>query len=302
MPGKVYSIAAEHPSRAGEASRLAGEALTHLRPQVRDIHRFHAIPAERPVSVHHRDMTVLLQLRTLAPATVLLASMIVTTGPAWAAPAGPAPSDSPHLGRPANHTADVTADDTAADWGWPLRPRPPVVREFDPPDKPWGSGHRGVDLLGAERQRVRSAAAGVVTYAGTLAGRGVIAVTHGEIRTTYEPVEPAVEFGDRVRAGDVIGRLQTAASHCAPERCLHWGALRDSTYLDPLGLVGASGTIRLLPLRGPAPVAGIASVPGAVEASRSPAAVRSTTARATVGPPRQLARLAVAAVFSALDD
>src|SRR3712207_6926505 len=31
---------------------------------------------------------------------------------------------------------------------WPLRPRPEVVRGFDPPDVRWGSGHRGVDLAG----------------------------------------------------------------------------------------------------------------------------------------------------------
>ncbi|MCO6011104.1 hypothetical protein NE236_39730, partial [Actinoallomurus purpureus] len=31
-------------------------------------------------------------------------------------------------------------------WQWPLRPRPPVVRRFDPPTHPWEAGHRGVDL------------------------------------------------------------------------------------------------------------------------------------------------------------
>ena len=34
---------------------------------------------------------------------------------------------------------------------WPLQPEPEVVRPFDPPDSPYGAGHRGVDLLGARR-------------------------------------------------------------------------------------------------------------------------------------------------------
>lgn len=121
------------------------------------------------------------------------------------------------------------------------------MHRFDPPDRPWGSGHRGVDLLGSDRQRVFAVADGVVSYAGTLAGRGVIAVMHDGIKSTYEPVEPTVKIGDRVRPGDTLGRLQTAASHCAPRTCLHWGAVRGSTYVDPLGLVGIPGPIRLLP-------------------------------------------------------
>src|SRR3954471_12809427 len=31
---------------------------------------------------------------------------------------------------------------------WPLQPEPAVVHGFDPPDSPYGPGHRGVDLLG----------------------------------------------------------------------------------------------------------------------------------------------------------
>ena len=42
---------------------------------------------------------------------------------------------------------------------WPLDPRPEVVATFDPPDDPWGAGHRGVDLAGRIGQPVRSAPA-----------------------------------------------------------------------------------------------------------------------------------------------
>jgi murein DD-endopeptidase MepM/ murein hydrolase activator NlpD len=143
------------------------------------------------------------------------------------------------------------------DGAWPLWPRPDIVRGFEPPATRFGSGHRGVDLLGHTRQAVHTSLAGTVTVAGTLAGRGVVVVDHGGIRTTYEPVTARVHVGDKVARGAVIGTLQRAASHCFPRACLHWGLRRGKAYLDPLVLVGA-GPIRLLPLgatppSGPAP-------------------------------------------------
>ncbi|CUR59796.1 Metalloendopeptidase-like membrane protein (modular protein) (fragment) [metagenome] len=136
---------------------------------------------------------------------------------------------------------------------WPLTPQPNVVAGFDPPDDPFGAGHRGVDLAGTAGQRVRSAMAGRITFAGRIAGRGVVVVEHGGSRTTYEPVTPLVDLGAEVDAGQPIARLDLVGSHCFPAACLHWGWLRDTTYLDPLALVGG-GPVRLLPLAlGPAP-------------------------------------------------
>jgi murein DD-endopeptidase MepM/ murein hydrolase activator NlpD len=133
---------------------------------------------------------------------------------------------------------------------WPLDPRPEVVARFDPPDSRWGAGHRGVDLAGHVGQPVRAAAPGRVTFAGTLAGRGVVVVDHGTTRTTYEPVDASVAVGDRVPAGAMVGRLQLFGSHCFPRACLHWGLIEGrDRYLDPLTLVGA-GPVRLLPLDG----------------------------------------------------
>lgn len=130
---------------------------------------------------------------------------------------------------------------------WPLQPEPEVVARFDPPDQPWGEGHRGVDLAGRVGQVVRSALPGRVVFAGRIAGRGVVAVGHGSTRTTYEPVAATVRVGDEVSAGGSIGTLELAGSHCFPRACLHWGWLRGEVYLDPLRLVGA-GPVRLLPL------------------------------------------------------
>jgi murein DD-endopeptidase MepM/ murein hydrolase activator NlpD len=144
------------------------------------------------------------------------------------------------------------AEPGPADGVWPLRPRPAVVAGFDPPASAWGSGHRGVDLAGQVGEAVRTALAGRVVFAGSLAGRGVVVVDHGATRTTYEPVDASVAVGDRVASGDVLGRLQLFGSHCFPRACLHWGLIEGrSHYLDPLTLVGAA-PVRLLPLAGSA--------------------------------------------------
>lgn len=152
---------------------------------------------------------------------------------------------------------------------WPLVPAPEVVRGFDPPVAPWGAGHRGVDLAGRPGQLVRATLPGRVSYSGLLAGRGVVVVSHGTTRTTYEPLDARVDVGAEVAAGDPLGRLTLAASHCFPRSCLHWGWLRGETYLDPLRLVGA-GPVRLLPLGG----AGPGLMPAGAPAGRPAAAGR----------------------------
>lgn len=157
-------------------------------------------------------------------------------------PAGRAPIDEPVL--PA---MSAPSPDGAV---WPLSPRPEVVSGFSPPTEPWGSGHRGVDLLGRPGQPVRSAQAGTVVFAGSIAGVGVVAVRHGSTRSTYQPVTASVRVGQQVAAGEVLGRLALFGSHCFLRACLHWGLLEGDTYLDPLGLVGAA-PVRLLPLGAP---------------------------------------------------
>jgi murein DD-endopeptidase MepM/ murein hydrolase activator NlpD len=136
----------------------------------------------------------------------------------------------------------------AAGWRWPLDPPVAVVAGFVAPAGPFAPGHRGVDLAGQVGAAVRSAGAGVVAFAGVVAGRGVVSVDHaGGRRTSYEPVTPTVARGDPVGAGAVLGRLEAVASHCPPAACLHWGLRRGEVYLDPRSLLGAV-RVRLLPV------------------------------------------------------
>lgn len=146
------------------------------------------------------------------------------------------------------------ADPGGPSWRWPLRPPPAVLRGFAPPEHPWEAGHRGVDLAARPGQPVYAAGPGRVTFAGDLAGRGVVTVDHGAIRTTYLPVRPSVRPGRTVTAGTRIGVVGVAPDHCGDVTCLHWGLLRGAGYLDPLALLGL-GPVRLLPWWGALPPA-----------------------------------------------
>jgi murein DD-endopeptidase MepM/ murein hydrolase activator NlpD len=145
-------------------------------------------------------------------------------------------------------TTLLTPTPTSTRFTWPLPPPHPVVRAFEAPASLFGPGHRGVDLSAPAGTAVLAAADGVVIHAGAVATRTLVSVEHHNgLRTTYEPVTPAVTPGHPVRRGDVLGHLQHG--HC-PTPCLHWGARRGHTYLDPLRLV-SPGKVRLLPLTTP---------------------------------------------------
>jgi murein DD-endopeptidase MepM/ murein hydrolase activator NlpD len=99
---------------------------------------------------------------------------------------------------------------------------------------------------------VYAAGAATVVYAGTLAGRPLVSLAHpGGLHTSYEPVRAAVQVGQRVTAGAVIGELLAGHSGCPVAACLHWGAMWGAAsradYVDPLGLLGST-PIRLKPL------------------------------------------------------
>jgi murein DD-endopeptidase MepM/ murein hydrolase activator NlpD len=130
----------------------------------------------------------------------------------------------------------------------PLSGRIIVLRRFEPPPTPYSAGHRGVDLGATSGAPVVAAAAGRVSFAGQVAGRGVVVIAHRDgIRTEYEPVLPLVSAGEIVTPGQPIGRLHGTHDQQPPDRCLHWGARRGDAYIDPLLLLAPLGPVRLLP-------------------------------------------------------
>ncbi|MFD9822049.1 M23 family metallopeptidase [Streptomyces violascens] len=136
---------------------------------------------------------------------------------------------------------------------WPVIP-PAVIHPWAPPATPYGPGHRGVDLAAPPGTPVRAAAAGRVTFAGQVAGQGVLTITLPDttsppLRTTYEPVRALVSEGTEVTAGQVVATSADTPSHCM-EGCLHWGLLRGDVYLNPLLLLHRGAPSRLLPVVG----------------------------------------------------
>ncbi|WP_328978500.1 M23 family metallopeptidase [Streptomyces canus] len=170
----------------------------------------------------------------------------------------PTPTPRPPFLTPAATELTPTATDTsvpAIGRAWPVGARPTVLRGWEPPATVYGRGHRGVDLAAPPGSPVRAVAAGRVSFAGRVAGRGVISVelTGTDLRTTYEPVTASVEQGAEVAAGEVVGTVEPTGSHCATA-CVHWGLRRGEAYLDPLSLLPPwllrRGPSRLLPVLG----------------------------------------------------
>lgn len=144
----------------------------------------------------------------------------------------------------------------------------PVVRGFDPPAQKWLSGHRGIDLSAAPGAPVFAVLAGTVSFVGRVGGTPVVVISHGDTRTTYEPVNAEVVVGQELSAGEQIGSATTGHA-CPGGTCLHLGWLRGQTYLDPSTLFDTGG-IRLLPADALATVRQLAADRAAQLSSGSP--------------------------------
>ncbi|WP_372463955.1 peptidoglycan DD-metalloendopeptidase family protein [Streptomyces pinistramenti] len=179
-----------------------------------------------------------------------------------AGPPPPAAASAKGAGAPHVRPRSPLQHPLPTDRSWPVDGQhglhPTVLRGWEPPPSPWAAGHRGVDLAAPAGATVRAAAAGRVTFAGNVAGRGVLTIELSDsgrppLHTTYEPVRATVRKGDEVTAGHPVAVLQPGPFHCH-EPCLHWGLLRGKTYLDPLSLfppsILHSGPSRLLPVFG----------------------------------------------------
>ncbi|MGI8535130.1 MAG: hypothetical protein ACR2K2_01275, partial [Mycobacteriales bacterium] len=103
--------------------------------------------------------------------------------------------------------ATAVAEEPA--WTWPLAGPQEVSRPFDPPATRYSAGHRGADLPGDPGSVVRAAGAGRVSYAGLLAGRGVVVVVHWE---------PTCAPPTGVRSRLCLPRLARAAVSSSAER------------------------------------------------------------------------------------
>jgi murein DD-endopeptidase MepM/ murein hydrolase activator NlpD len=127
-----------------------------------------------------------------------------------------------------------------------------VIRPYQPPQDPFGPGHRGIDIAAAFDSPLHAARDGVVAFAGWVGGSLFISIDHDDgVRTTYSWLSSvAVRKGDHVTTGQVIG----TTGHGHPDidqPHLHFGARIGDTYIDPMLLLqpeDVAGLIHLAPM------------------------------------------------------
>jgi len=138
----------------------------------------------------------------------------------------------------------------AGTWAWPVTG--PVIRAFDPPDSPYGSGHRGIDIAAPAGSVVLAPADGRIAFAGPVGGRLFLTIDHsGGLESTYSWVASLdVRKGDLVQRGQPVAR--SGAGHTGdPVTNLHLGVQLDDVYVDPLDYLepaDIAGWLHLAPM------------------------------------------------------
>ena len=132
-------------------------------------------------------------------------------------------------------------------WPWPVVG--PIIRDYDPPNSPYGSGHRGIDIAAPFGSPILAPAPAIVKFAGKVGGQMFVTLDHGGgIETTYSWVSAIlVHKNDAVFTGMRIaltgsGHPGTTVPH------LHLGAKRNGAYIDPLSLLRPASVVDLIRL------------------------------------------------------
>jgi murein DD-endopeptidase MepM/ murein hydrolase activator NlpD len=133
-------------------------------------------------------------------------------------------------------------------WVWPVRPFR-LARAYVAPAHEYGPGHRGIDLELLGGPEVRAPAAGVVAFAGSVAGRGILTIDHGDgLVTTLEPVQTSLVPSAPVAADEIVGTVSTGGH--ADAGTLHFGVRLHGDYINPMLLLGTVPRAILLPCCG----------------------------------------------------
>lgn len=149
-------------------------------------------------------------------------------------------------------------------WSWPVAGEM-IVHDWEKPKTSYSAGHRGIDLLTLVGAEVYASASGVVHYIGSIDNVPAISISHGEVRSTYQPVVAVVKIGQEVRKGELIGHIVRRGNHCKAVSCLHFGVKRDAEYLDPNLFLTTTPKVVLINPNGPPPLpAGFLPVAGPI--------------------------------------
>jgi len=153
-------------------------------------------------------------------------SLLLAAALAW----GPNSRSSPAVCVPAPYRAPVAAV---------------VAVPFSLPDGPFGPGNRGLEYRTTPGEPVRAIGAGVVRFAGSVAGERYVTIEHPDgLLSSYSYLAGlTVRVGRPVGIGAVIG---TASSR------FQLGLRRGGDYIDPAPLLGPALRPRLVgPAVGP---------------------------------------------------
>ncbi|SIN72087.1 Peptidase family M23 [Agromyces cerinus subsp. cerinus] len=182
-------------------------------------------------------------MRLASSLSMIAALTLVVTGSAASAAVADA---SPRATARVDSAIISRGDLLTEPWRWPVPAPIRVVAPFRAPPTPFAAGHRGIDIEAAPAASVTAPAPGVVSFAGMVAGRPVVAIDHGDgVVSAIEPVVALVEAGASVAAGDAIGTVSTGG-HCA-SGCVHFGVRVDGEYVSPYLFLGGLPRAVLLP-------------------------------------------------------
>ncbi len=127
-----------------------------------------------------------------------------------------------------------------------------VINHYEGPLKPYGSGHRGIDLAVEIGTEVLAPAAGTISFSGEVGYRNTVTIKFGSsMSASIEPVCSDLPAGTYVGLGEPIGKV------CLPDpnyqwhcyfSCIHFGTRTESGYFSPLALIGGLPSSRLVPL------------------------------------------------------
>jgi hypothetical protein len=143
--------------------------------------------------------------------------------------------------RPFVDEPSPASTDLVAAWEFPVVEHQ-VLKDFSSPNGDYSAGHRGVDFESFNGEEVLAPSAGVVRFAGLVAGRSLLSIDLADgVVAEVEPVCPSVVEGEAVVAGQIVGVVCVGAENHCEVVCLHLSARRFSIeytrgfiYLNPL--------------------------------------------------------------------
>jgi murein DD-endopeptidase MepM/ murein hydrolase activator NlpD len=200
------------------------------------------------------DVTTALRTRRSLAGAALASAMCTGLLTMPAAAATPSTDGTPPAPDPTTHDAPARTTATGADDGaaltepsrllsaatgdaiaWPVAGR--LTSAYGPRG---GRLHRGIDVAAPIGTPIRAAQDGTVRFAGWKGGYGYTAViAHGDGLTTRaaHQSELLVRRGQRVRRGQIIGRVGSTGSSTGPH--LHFEIAVHGDELDPLEVLPA---------------------------------------------------------------